>query len=435
MKLKKQVTVCGAAIFCVAVFSLYLMLDRVQHDPARHQNGGNFPRTSQSQISVLQNRIEQLEQLLEENHEIISHIKDSVLELTANAESPPALMPYHTANGSWAVLPEPRPSFFSVSPQDCQFALGGRGQKPELQMLAVSEDLPFDNVEGGVWRQGFDISYSPNDWDAEDLQVFVVPHSHNDPGWIKTFDKYYMEQTQHILNSMVSKLQEDPRRRFLWAEVSFFAKWWDNISAQKKAAVRRLVGNGQLEIATGGWVMPDEANSHYFALIDQLIEGHQWLERNLGATPRSGWAVDPFGHSSTMPYLLRRANLTSMLIQRVHYAIKKHFAATHSLEFMWRQMWDPDFSTDIFCHMMPFYSYDVPHTCGPDPKICCQFDFKRLPGGRINCPWKVPPRAITEANVADRYLLSALLGQGVGCGAWGFELCTPAVLNLSASVS
>lgn len=158
---------------------------------------------------MLQNRIEQLEQLLEENHEIISHIKDSVLELTANAEGPPALLPYHTANGSWAVLPEPRPSFFSVSPQDCQFALGGRGQKPELQvragagagvggvsccrgwalsrvppwqMLTVSEDLPFDNVEGGVWRQGFDISYSPNDWDAEDLQVFVVPHSHNDPG-------------------------------------------------------------------------------------------------------------------------------------------------------------------------------------------------------------------------------------------------------------
>lgn len=52
MKLKKQVTVCGAAVFCVAVFSLYLMLDRVQHDPTRHQNGGNFPRVSHAWLLI-----------------------------------------------------------------------------------------------------------------------------------------------------------------------------------------------------------------------------------------------------------------------------------------------------------------------------------------------------------------------------------------------
>ncbi|XP_023068028.1 alpha-mannosidase 2 isoform X1 [Piliocolobus tephrosceles] len=399
MKLSRQFTVFGSAIFCVVIFSLYLMLDRGHLDyPRNPRREGSFP---QGQLSMLQEKIDHLERLLAENNEIISNIRDSVINLSESVEDGPKSSRSNFSQGAGSHL-LPSQLSLSVDTADCLFASQSGSHNSDVQMLDVYSLISFDNPDGGVWKQGFDITYESNEWDTEPLQVFVVPHSHNDPGWLKTFNDYFRDKTQYIFNNMVLKLKEDSRRKFIWSEISYLSKWWDIIDIQKKDAVKSLIENGQLEIVTGGWVMPDEATARYFALIDQLIEGHQWLENNIGVKPRSGWAVDPFGHSPTMSYLLNRAGLSHMLIQRVHYAVKKHFAQHKTLEFFWRQNWDLGSVTDILCHMMPFYSYDIPHTCGPDPKICCQFDFKRLPGGRFGCPWGVPPETIHPGNVQSR---------------------------------
>ncbi|XP_041041585.1 alpha-mannosidase 2 isoform X2 [Carcharodon carcharias] len=401
MRLSRQFTIFGSAIFCVVIVSLYLMLDHVQFDhPKNVKKGGIFPN---AQLSILHEKIDHLERLLAENNEIISNIRDSVINLSESVKDNRG--DFDTSNSSKGLSSEIFGSSFSVipiEPEDCQFASKGYTKASNLQMLDIYNILPFDNPDGGVWKQGFDITYNEHEWDDEPLQVFVVPHSHNDPGWLKTFDEYYKDQTQHILNNMVVKLQEDVRRKFIWSEISFFSKWWSTIDSQKKDAVKRLCELGQFEITTGGWVMTDEANTHIYAMIDQLFEGHQWLERNLGIKPRSGWAIDPFGHTPTMAYLLKQTGISNMLIQRVHYSVKKYLAKQRNLEFFWRQNWDQNGNTDILCQMMPFYSYDVPHTCGPDPKICCQFDFKRLPGGRISCPWRIPPIEIHDDNVQER---------------------------------
>eukprot|EP00897_Mesotaenium_endlicherianum_P009208 jgi/Mesen1/8315/ME000457S07510 len=293
----------------------------------------------------------------------------------------------------------------------------------DITTKGLYDRIKFEDKEGGVWRQGWDVTYKGDEWDVDKLRVFVVPHSHNDPGWLQTVEQYYQAQTRHILDNVVDALKNNPERRFIWEEMSYLERWWRDASPERRADFTRLARSGQLEVVGGGWVMNDEANTHFFAIIDQISEGNTWLHDTVGVVPRNAWAIDPFGHSPSMAYINRRAGVRRMLIQRTHYEVKKALALEQSLEFMWRQHWDPSPSpssspaaaaaaaaeaaaarTGILCHMMPFYSYDVPHTCGPDPSVCCQFDFARTDaaGTGFRCPWMDQPRPITDVNVHER---------------------------------
>ena len=92
---------------------------------------------------------------------------------------------------------------------------------------------------------------------SKPLHVHVVPHSHDDVGWLKTIDEYYSgtnQESQHvmvslILDSVIEELLKNPKRKFTYVEMKFFTMWYWRQSEETRNNVKMLVREGRLEFS------------------------------------------------------------------------------------------------------------------------------------------------------------------------------------------
>ena len=62
----------------------------------------------------------------------------------------------------------------------------------------------------------------------------MVPHTHDDVGWKKTYDEYYTGHNEkaakgsvkEIISTMVEALLKDPKRKFTYVEMKYFNMWY-----------------------------------------------------------------------------------------------------------------------------------------------------------------------------------------------------------------
>ena len=65
--------------------------------------------------------------------------------------------------------------------------------------------------------------------------IHVVPHSHDDVGWLVTMNQYFEGSKKDIawgnvkleLTTVIEALLANPERKFSEVEMSFFKKWYD----------------------------------------------------------------------------------------------------------------------------------------------------------------------------------------------------------------
>ncbi|KAG9445829.1 hypothetical protein H6P81_011957 [Aristolochia fimbriata] len=200
------------------------------------------------------------------------------------------------------------------------------------------------------------------------INVHLVPHTHDDVGWLKTVDQYYVGANntirvacvQNILDSLVPALLADKNRKFIYVEIAFFQRWWREQSDKIQTVVKEFVSSGQLEFINGGMCMHDEAVPHYIDMIDQTTLGHRFIKQVFDQTPRVGWQIDPFGHSAVQAYLLgAEVGFDSLFFARIDYQDRAKRKELKSLEVVWHGSKTLRSSSQIFTGVFPVH-YEPP---------------------------------------------------------------------------
>lgn len=230
----------------------------------------------------------------------------------------------------------------------------------------------------------------PSSRDIMTLTIHLVPHSHTDPGWLQTADRYYGMEVKPILSGVIGALEADGNFTFSWAETCFFARYYAELSVRRQATVRALVASGRLEFVGGGWVQHDEALTSVGGILESMTEGHAWLQSTFGVRPQVGWQIDPFGHSAASAALMARMGLRALVINRIHYRLKERWRSFRELEFLWKagapQLGGLGGTQGIHTHVL--------HTHYASPR---GFDFesRRTPGDAdclLHCMLSASPR-------------------------------------------
>jgi len=132
--------------------------------------------------------------------------------------------------------------------------------------------------------------------------------------------------------------------------MKFFSMWFYEQSEERKNMVRKLVKNGQLEIANAGWSMHDEACPTYDDMINNHMLGHEFALKEFGVAPRIGWQIDPFGHSNTNARLFAEMGYDAWFFGRMDQF--DYYKRRDNKELQWVWMPNGDKTKKIMTHKM-----------------------------------------------------------------------------------
>ncbi|XP_043219632.1 alpha-mannosidase 2-like [Amphibalanus amphitrite] len=186
--------------------------------------------------------------------------------------------------------------------------------------------------------------------------MLVAHSSRLERDWRTPLTELYRTAGRPTLDSLVATMADLTNMTFTWSEVSQLHLWWYGASEESRRTLTELVRSGRLEITGGMWVQPEDTGVRLHTLVQQLVEGHQWLRQHLGVTPETGLCAGSpaAGCSSVLAHLFSQAGIEQAVVTSASGAWTEYMAAHRSVDFQWQQPWsDGGDDGSLLTHVHP----------------------------------------------------------------------------------
>lgn len=150
--------------------------------------------------------------------------------------------------------------------------------------------------------------------DASKYRFYMIGHAHIDPVWLWPWTEG-ISVVHSTFRSALDRMNETPDFCFTASSAQFY-QWVSENDPAMLAEIRKRVDEGRWNIVGGWWVEPDVNIPGGEAMVRQGLYGQLTFQRLIGHRAKVAFNPDSFGHSSTLPQIIKSQGIENYIFMR-----------------------------------------------------------------------------------------------------------------------
>ncbi|NLV91486.1 MAG: alpha-mannosidase [Firmicutes bacterium] len=145
-------------------------------------------------------------------------------------------------------------------------------------------------------------------------EIFAVGNAHLDPVWLWQWGEG-LQAARATFQSALDRIAEHDEFVFTCAGSGIY-QWIEITDPQMFREIQRAVEEGRWVLVGGWWLQPDCNIPSGESFVRHSLYGQRYLLEKFGRCATVGYNVDSFGHSWSLPQILRKSGMDSYVFMR-----------------------------------------------------------------------------------------------------------------------